>query len=111
MLTRASDVGARVAQPALVQRCVDPAERHELLVGATLDDAAFMEDQHEVGGFCGRQAVGDGHGGPALGQPLQRLADGALRLGVDRAGRLVEDEEPRLAELRPGEGHQLPLAH
>ena len=52
----------------------------------------------------------DDEGGAALHQRLQRLLD--LRLGrrVERAGRLVEDQDRRVLQQRPGDGEALALA-
>jgi hypothetical protein len=40
-----------------------------------------------------------------------RLLDPGLQLGVDRAGRLVQDEDARVERQRPREGDELPLSH
>ena len=41
---------------------------------------------------------------------LQHLLDRLLALQVDLAGGLVEDQDGRVAEDRPGQGDSLPLA-
>ena len=47
--------------------------------------------------------------GAALGEQLERLLHGALRLHVERAGGLVEHEHRRVAQDRPGDRDALLL--
>ena len=54
--------------------------------------------------------MGDHQGGPLVHQPVERLLDGQLALGVERAGRLVEQQDGRVAEQRAGDGDALALA-
>ena len=42
---------------------------------------------------------------------VERLGEHLLRLRVDRRGRLVEDQQARIAELGTGERDELALAH
>ena len=44
------------------------------------------------------------------GERLQHLLDRLLAFQVDLAGGLVEDQDRRVAEDRPGQGDPLPLA-
>ena len=48
-------------------------------------------------------------GGAALHQPIQRLLDDRLVLRIDRGQRLVEDQDRRVAQQRPGDGDALAL--
>ena len=47
-------------------------------------------------------------------RPCTRLSSASLNLalgfGVDRGGRLVEDQDPRIDQQRPGDRDPLPLA-
>ncbi len=45
-----------------------------------------------------------------LAEPDQRVAQRPLGLGIDRAGGLVEDEQPRVGQLGPGQRDELALA-
>ena len=59
----------------------------------------------------GVEPVGDGEDG-AVEEPLtDGLLDQSVSLGVDVGRGLVQDEDPVLSEHRPGQTHQLPLAH
>ena len=55
------------------------------------------------------QAVRDDDRGAVADEGLQHLLDRLLALQVDLAGGLVEDEDGRVAEDRPGQGDALPL--
>ena len=89
---------------------VAPALRDELVVGSLLDDLAVVQDVDPVGGLHGREAVRDQQHRPAVCQRLHVLEQLMLRARVERRGRLVEDQQPRLAEERAREGDALPLA-
>jgi hypothetical protein len=53
--------------------------------------------------------VGDDEGGPSLHGPVHGLLDLPLHLEVQGGCGLVEDEDPRVADHRPGYGDALPL--
>ena len=57
-----------------------------------------------------RKAVGNDKHGPLPHQTLDGLLDQTLRLGVERAGRLIQDQDRRVAEERPGNRDPLALA-
>ena len=108
-------VGRHSSQPWALgvagdERGVAAARGEQLLVRADLGDAAAVEHDDLVGVADGREPVGDRDRRPALGQPLERLLDGALGLRVERGRRLVEDEDRRVAQDRPRDRDPLPLA-
>ena len=77
---------------------------------ADLDDAAAVEHDDLVGVAHGREPVRDRDRRPPLGEPLERLLHRALGLRVERRGRLVEDEDRRVAQDRPRDRDALLLA-
>ena len=79
-------------------------------MGALLDDRAVLHHQDQVGVADRGQPVGDDEAGPVRAQRGHRLLHQHLGAGVDRAGRLVEDQQRRVGEERPGDGDQLLLA-
>ena len=79
-------------------------------VAAGLDDPAAVDDVDAVGAAHGRQAVGDQERRAAGHQPLQRLLHLRLALGVERAGRLVEQQDRRVLQEGAGDGDPLALA-
>ena len=83
---------------------VEPAVGEQAVVGALLDDAALIHDQDAVGGADRGEAVGDDEGGAPLHQPVEGLLHLALALGVERRGRLVEEQDRRVLEDRARDG-------
>ena len=82
----------------------------QLVVGALLDDVAGLHHQDQVGVADRRQPVRDDEARPAGAQRGHRPLDQHLGAGVDRAGRLVEDQDRRVGQERPRDGDQLLLA-
>ena len=92
------------------QAGIDAAPRHQRVVAALLGDLAAVEHQDAVAIDHARQAVGQDQGRAALHQPVERLLDHRLVLGVDRRQRLVEHQDRRVAQQRAGDGDPLALA-
>jgi hypothetical protein len=88
---------------------IAPAGADELVVIAILDEAAALDGDDAVGAAHRREAVGDDEDGAALGDPAHVLLDDPLALIVERAGRLVEDEDPRIGDEGAGDGDALTL--
>src|SRR5215218_9672954 len=78
-------------------------------MAATLGDAASLYDEDEIRAPDGAQAVGDDDASPARKQRGQGFLDDRLRTGVYVARRLVQDEDARVGQNRPGEREQLTL--
>ena len=76
---------------------------------ALLDDPAVLEHDDQVGVADRREAVGDDERGAAVQQAAQRALDLALGADVDRARRLVEDQDARVGEQRARERDELAL--
>ena len=76
---------------------------------AFLDDAAFVHDDDTVGLAHGRQAVGDDDGGSAFHQMFECILHQPLAFGVERAGRLVKQQDRRIAQQGTGNGDALSL--
>ena len=88
--------------PGAVELGVAAAREHQLVVRALLDDRAVLEHDDQVGVADRREAVGDDERRAAVQQPSQRALDAALGADVDRARRLVEDQDARVGEERAG---------
>src|SRR5215471_14127779 len=58
---------------------------------------------------CG-QMMSDEHGRPALHQTFERSNPGLLRGGIEAGGGLVENQNWRVADQRPGNRNSLTLA-
>ncbi len=79
---------------------VDFVACDQFVVGAFLGDKAAFEHDDLVGVADRAEAVRDGDDGAAFHQAFERFHDDLLRLGVERGGRLVEDED-RVSCARP----------
>ena len=84
--------------------------REQLVVRALRRDATVLEDDDLVGQRDRREPVGD-HERRAPGHHLaQRELDLLLGRGVDRRGRVVEDQDPRIGQDRARDRDPLALA-
>ena len=91
--------GLRTHRPRPAARCGCPARR-----------SAAVHHQDGVGVADRRQSVRDDEAGTTRAQRRHRPLDEHLGASVDRARRLVEDEDRRVGEERPGDREQLLLA-
>ena len=98
-------LGLRAHQPAIGAVAAD-----QLGVPAALDDAAMVEHEDAVGADHARQPVRQDQGRAPLRQPVERLLDHRLVLGIDRGQRLVEDQDRRIAQQRPRDRQTLALS-
>ena len=76
---------------------------------AMFDDPAALVDEDPVGAQDGRQPVGDRDRRAPLHQAFEGRLDESLGDGVERGGRLVEDEDPRILEQHARDGDPLLL--
>ena len=72
-------------------------------------DAAPVEDDHPVALPQRAQPVGDDQRRASLHGPLHRFQDFVLGVRIDRGGRIIEQENRRIEEHRPGDRQPLPL--
>src|SRR5690606_27512507 len=91
------------------QPAVDPLAREEILVLATLHYLALAQHQDQIRVPDRREPVRDHEDRPAGEQLLRSLLDQLLGLAVQRARRLVEDQDRRIAQHRPGDRDSLAL--
>ena len=75
-----------------------------------VDDPAVVEDDDQVGAADRREPVRDDERRPSREEPAQAALDAPLGADVDRRGRFVEDEDPRIGEQRARERDELALA-
>ena len=77
-------------------------ESHELLVGALLHNAPFVEHADEVGvADCG-EAVGDYKGGAPFHEAVEGLLHEFLAFGVEGRGGFVENQHRGVLEYGAG---------
>ena len=70
----------------------------------------MFEDEHPVRHHDGAVAMTRDERGQLGGQGLEGLENRFLRSDVERAGRLVEQQQPRIAVQRAGKSDALPLS-
>src|SRR4051812_43717396 len=78
------------------KRAVPASSDDQLVVRADLDDAAVIKDDDLVRIPHGREAVRDRDRRASFRETVERLLDESLRFRVERARRLVEDEDRRV---------------
>src|SRR5688572_17187242 len=78
---------------------------------ASLDDLSPIEDEHVVCAFGRAQTMRDRQRRTPLGQALEGLGQCGFRLRIDRARRLVKDEEAGIGDLGAYESDELALAY
>ena len=78
-------------------------------MAAALDDVLALHDGDLVGVSHGGQPVGHDHGRAPDAQLLERGLDALLGHGVERGGRLVEDQDLRVFQKDAGDGDALLL--
>jgi hypothetical protein len=88
----------------------EAAARAVGLLGDRLLDRTVAHRQHPGASPEQQGPVADDHDDRLRGQLRQRPVDGPLRLGIQCARRLVEDEQGRFAEQGAGDRHPLALA-
>ena len=79
-------------------------------MGAGLGDLAGVEHQDAVGADDAGQAVRQDQCGAPGHQPVERLLDDRLVLGVDGRERFVQHQDRRVTQQRAGDGEALALA-
>src|SRR3954468_4877736 len=89
---------------------VNAVAREELGVAARFDDTPALEHRDAVRALDRGQAVRDDDGAAPAHQRLERRLHLALRLGVERRSRLVQDQYRRVLEERARDGEALALS-
>ena len=77
---------------------------------AHLDDAAVFHHDDAVGALDGGQPVGDDQGRAVLHRGFERRLHHPFTLGIECAGRLVEQQQRRVLQDRAGDADALALA-
>src|SRR5258708_6710787 len=92
-----------------VKLSVAAAAAQQVLVGAVLRDASALDGQDAVGDPHRHQPVRDDEDGAALHDLAHVVVDDFFALVVECAGRLVEDQDARVADQRPCDRDALAL--
>ena len=79
-------------------------------MGALLDDVTVAHDKDNVCVADGRETMGDDEARTALHQRVECLLNPDLGTGIDRRGRLIEDEHRRKCKHDTRDTEQLLLS-
>ena len=79
-------------------------------MATALDDPSTIEDADFIGLHDRRETVSDHNGRAALAQSAKRLLDRLLGFGIERRGRLVEQNDRRVLQKRAGDRDALALS-
>src|SRR6516164_10264542 len=82
----------------------------EAMRGPGLDDSAAVDNDHLIGALNGGQSMRDHHYGTLMRILFQRQLERAFRFDVQRVRRLVEHQNIRIPQDRPGQRDPLALA-
>ena len=82
---------------------------YQFFMCAALDNLPVADHEDLVRREDRAQPVGDQDARPLLDQRVDRRLDGRLGDGIQRARRLVEDQQRRVLQQRPGDGDPLLL--
>ena len=81
-----------------VKARVGAALCQQLIVGADLDDASGLDEEYLVGPPDRRKAVRDDQSRAPRQKPIESLLDHRLGMTVERARRLVENQNARISQ-------------
>src|SRR5262249_37810001 len=92
-----------------MQRGVASAGADQLVMAAILHDTAALQRDDAMGHPHRGQSVGDDDNRASLRDPAHVLLHDTLALIVERARRLIEDEDAWIADQGAGDGNALAL--
>src|SRR5215475_690982 len=92
-----------------VQRRIATAGSDQVIMTAVLYETAAVDGDEAIAPPHGRQPMRDDEYGAAVGEPRHVLLDDPLALIVERACRLVKDQDARVGHERPCNGQTLAL--
>src|SRR6201997_4520888 len=88
---------------------INVAALEQLVMPTAVVHSAALENQYRVGVYQYGETVRDDNDSAAFGNPQQIGIDYCLAFGVERARRLIEDQDPRITDQRAGDRQSLAL--
>ena len=80
----------------IVIACIDSVFLKQHIMGSTLCNSIFRENDDLISMFNRRQTVGNGDGRPVFGQFFQAALDPAFAFIIQGAGGLIKDQDRRI---------------
>jgi len=84
-------------------------QTHQDVVAAPLDDLPVLQDRDQTCTADRTEAMRDGNRGPVFQKCIEAALYQHLRIGIERTGRFVEDDQLRLAQKCAGDRDALLL--
>ena len=94
----------------LIEMRIASARADQFIMASILDKMPLLQGHNPVGAAHGRKPMGDDKDRAALGDATHVLLDDPLTLIIERARRLIKNEDPWIADQSPRNGNALPLA-
>ena len=91
------------------KRGVEPLLLHQLVMGSPFHNLAVIDDKNPIGHFDSRQSMADQNRHTPLGEFVKPFEQFRFCLGIHCAGRLIKNQNLRVAKDGPGERHFLPF--
>src|ERR1700758_3622635 len=88
---------------------INVAALEQLVMPTAVVHSAALENQYRVGVYQYGETVRDDNDSAAFGDPQQIGIDDRLAFGVERARRLIEDQDARITDQRAGDRQSLAL--
>ena len=109
---RSPDVrrSSRVSGVRLAESPKERAANQKLFIGPAIRHAPLVHHDNPVGQGEDREAMGDDQRRPPANKLSQHLMDLLLALQIHLTGRLIQDQNPRVAKDGAGEGNSLLLS-
>ena len=85
-----------------MQMGIEPGFPDQRVVGSAFDHKTGIEDMDHIRMLNGREPVRDDDGRPPLHQNLEGILDLPLRIRIQRAGGLVQQQDWRVLQNGPG---------
>ena len=96
--------------PSATNRANSPSACRKLFEPSAFDNASMIENENLIGIGHRRQAVRNDERRAAGAQCVEGALDLGLRLGIERARRLIEDQDRRILQDGARDGDALALA-
>src|SRR5919107_2106131 len=103
-------IGILIPELPLVQPSIESSQAEQFTMASFLHDPSAVQHNEPVGAADGTQTMSDDERRTSHQEPAQRVFDELLALGIEAAGCLIQNQDERILEDRPGNRNSLALA-